>query len=154
MTQGYLKEPEKGAELWNGSWLHTGDIASIDPHGIVEIKDRIKDVIKTGGEWISTLELESLISSHAAVRSVAVVGIPDEQWGERPLALVVCKEGEDLEPQAIATYLQGFVDRGHMTKWAIPRQIRIVPDIPKTSVGKINKRLIRELETSNGKDII
>ena len=65
----------------------------------MEIKDRIKDVIKTGGEWISTLELESLISSHAAVRSVAVVGIPDEQWGERPLALVVCKEGEDLEPQ-------------------------------------------------------
>ena len=154
LTQGYLKEPEKGAELWNGSWLHTGDIASIDPHGIVEIKDRIKDVIKTGGEWISTLELESLISSHAAVRSVAVVGIPDEQWGERPLALVVCKEGEDLEPQAIATYLQGFVDRGHITKWAIPRQIRIVPDIPKTSVGKINKRLIRELEASNGKDII
>ena len=141
MTQGYLKEPEKGAELWNGSWLHTGDIASIDPHGIVEIKDRIKDVIKTGGEWISTLELESLISSHAAVRSVAVVGIPDE-------------EGEDLEPQAIATHLQGFVDRGHITKWAIPRQIRIVPDIPKTSVGKINKRLIRELEASNGKDII
>ncbi|MDU5731344.1 MAG: hypothetical protein E6Z80_22470 [Citrobacter freundii] len=93
-------------------------------------------------------------SSHAAVRSVAVVGIPDEQWGERPLALVVCKEGEDLEPQAIATHLQGFVDRGHITKWAIPRQIRIVPDIPKTSVGKINKRLIRELEASNGKDII
>ena len=109
---------------------------------------------KTGGEWISTLELESLISSHAAVRSVAVVGIPDEQWGERPLALVVCKEGEDLEPQAIAAHLQGFVDRGHITKWAIPRQIRIVPDIPKTSVGKINKRLIRELEASNGKDII
>lgn len=84
----------------------------------------------------------------------ALPGIPDEQWGERPLALVVCKEGEDLEPQAIATHLQGFVDRGHITKWAIPRQIRIVPDIPKTSVGKINKRLIRELEASNGKDII
>lgn len=94
LTQGYLKEPEKGAELWNGSWLHTGDIASIDPHGIVEIKDRIKDVIKTGGEWISTLELESLISSHAAVRSVAVVGYLMSS-GRTPLALVVCKEGED-----------------------------------------------------------
>lgn len=116
-------------------------------------QDRIKDVIKTGGEWISTLELENLISSHAAVRSVAVVGIPDEQWGERPRSGGLQGRGGP-EPQAIATYLQGFVDRGHITKWAIPRQIRIVPDIPKTSVGKINKRLIRELEASNGKDII
>ncbi|ALR77552.1 fatty acid--CoA ligase [[Enterobacter] lignolyticus] len=149
LTQGYLKEPEKGAELWSGSWLHTGDMASIDPSGIVEIKDRIKDVIKTGGEWISSLTLESLISSHPAVRSVAVVGIPDEQWGERPLALVVCKEGAFLEPQAVAAHLQGFVDSGHINKWAIPRQIRIVPEIPKTSVGKINKRLIREIEISN-----
>lgn len=150
LTQGYLKEPEKGAELWDGGWLHTGDMASIDPYGIVEIRDRIKDVIKTGGEWISSLSLESLISAHASVRAVAVVGIPDEQWGERPLALVVCKEGTFLEPQDIAAHLQRFVDSGHINKWAIPRQIRIVEEIPRTSVGKTNKRLIREIEISKG----
>ncbi|HEY6609508.1 MAG TPA: fatty acid--CoA ligase [Pseudomonas sp.] len=146
LTQGYLKEAEKGAELWEGGWLHTGDMASIDARGVVEIKDRIKDVIKTGGEWISSLELESLISQHAAVASVAVVGIPDAQWGERPLALVVCAPGEDLDQQAIEVHLQQFVESGHINKWAIPRQIRFVADIPKTSVGKINKKLIRETE--------
>lgn len=146
LTQGYLKEPEKGAELWDGGWLHTGDMASIDARGVVEIKDRIKDVIKTGGEWISSLELESLISQHTAVASVAVVGIPDEQWGERPLALVVCAPGECLDQRAIEVHLQQFVASGHINKWAIPRQIRFVADIPKTSVGKINKKLIRETE--------
>jgi fatty-acyl-CoA synthase len=146
LTQGYLKEPEKGAELWEGGWLHTGDMASIDARGVVEIKDRIKDVIKTGGEWISSLELESLISQHAAVASVAVVGIPDAQWGERPLALVVCAPGESLDQRAIELHLLQFVDSGHINKWAIPRQIRFVADIPKTSVGKINKKLIRETE--------
>ena len=146
LTQGYLNEPEKGAELWEGGWLHTGDMASIDARGIVEIKDRIKDVIKTGGEWISSLELESLISQHAAVAAVAVVGIPDPQWGERPLALVVCTPGECLDQKAIEVHLQQFVESGHINKWAIPRQIRFVADIPKTSVGKINKKLIRESE--------
>ncbi|MGY3945306.1 fatty acid--CoA ligase [Aeromonas tecta] len=146
LTQGYLKEPEKGAELWQGGWLHTGDVASITPLGTVEIKDRIKDVIKTGGEWISSLALENLISAHAAVHAVAVVGIPDEQWGERPLALVVCKEGNNLDQQAIAAHLQHFVDSGRINRWAIPRQIRVVQEIPKTSVGKVNKRLIREQE--------
>ncbi|WP_369959747.1 fatty acid--CoA ligase [Pseudomonas benzenivorans] len=146
LTQGYLGEAEKGAELWNGGWLHTGDMASIDSRGVVEIKDRIKDVIKTGGEWISSLELESLISSHVAVSAVAVVGIPDAQWGERPMALVVCKPNESLDQQAIEAHLLQFVEGGRINKWAIPRTIRIVSDIPKTSVGKINKKLIRESE--------
>jgi fatty-acyl-CoA synthase len=146
LTQGYLHEPQKGAELWQGGWLHTGDMASIDARGVVEIKDRIKDVIKTGGEWISSLDLENLISQHAAVASVAVVGIPDAQWGERPLALVVCAPGASLDQAAIEVHLQQFVDSGQINKWAIPRQIRFVADIPKTSVGKINKKLIREQE--------
>lgn len=146
LAQGYLKEPGKGAELWEGGWLHTGDMASITPNGTVEIKDRIKDVIKTGGEWISSLALESLISAHAAVHAVAVIGVPDAQWGERPLALVVGKEGTNLDAQAIKTHLQGFVDSGRINRWAIPRQIRIVQEIPKTSVGKVNKKLIRERE--------
>jgi fatty-acyl-CoA synthase len=145
LTQGYLKEPEKGAELWLDGWLHTGDMASIDPLGGVEIKDRIKDVIKTGGEWISSLELESLISEHPAVMSVAVVGIVDEQWGERPMAMVVCEPGQYLDRKILEVHLQAFVDGGRINKWAIPKQFKFVTEIPKTSVGKINKKLIREI---------
>jgi fatty-acyl-CoA synthase len=148
LTQGYLNEPEKGAELWHNGWLHTGDMASIDAMGGVEIKDRIKDVIKTGGEWISSLELESLISEHEAVMSVAVVGIADEQWGERPMALVVCEPGQYLDRKILETHLQTFVERGRINKWAIPKQFKFVAEIPKTSVGKINKKLIRESEAS------
>jgi len=144
LTQGYLKEPEKGAELWLDGWMHTGDMASIDPMGGVEIKDRIKDVIKTGGEWISSLELESLISEHAAVMSVAVVGIVDEQWGERPMAMVVCEPGQYLDKQILEAHLLTFVECGRINKWAIPKQFKFVTEIPKTSVGKINKKLIRE----------
>jgi fatty-acyl-CoA synthase len=146
LTQGYLKEPEKGAELWLDGWMHTGDMASIDSMGGVEIKDRIKDVIKTGGEWISSLELESLISEHAGVMSVAVVGIVDEQWGERPMAMVVCEPGQYLDKQILETHLQTFVECGRINKWAIPKQFKFVAEIPKTSVGKINKKLIRESE--------
>ncbi|WP_166362112.1 fatty acid--CoA ligase [Pseudomonas akapageensis] len=146
LTQGYLKEPEKGAELWHSGWLHTGDLASIDPQGRVEIKDRIKDVIKTGGEWISSLDLENLISEHSLVTSVAVVGIADEQWGERPMALVVCEPGKHVDTQMLEAHLQQFVELGRINKWAIPKQFRFVAEIPKTSVGKINKKLIRESE--------
>ncbi|MFJ3366983.1 fatty acid--CoA ligase [Pseudomonas sp. NPDC086251] len=146
LTQGYLKEPEKGAELWLGGWLHTGDMASIDAMGGVEIKDRIKDVIKTGGEWISSLELENLLSQHPAVMSVAVVGIADEQWGERPMALVICEPGTFLDRRILETHLQQFVESGRINKWAIPKQFKFVAEIPKTSVGKINKKLIRESE--------
>jgi fatty-acyl-CoA synthase len=147
LTQGYFKEPEKGAELWQNGWLHTGDVASIDSRGVVEIKDRIKDVIKTGGEWISSLDLENLISQHSAVAAVAVVGVPDEQWGERPMALVVPVTGAALDQPAVEQHLQQFIDNGQINKWAIPKQIQIVGDIPKTSVGKINKKLIREMQS-------
>ncbi|GAA0687840.1 fatty acid--CoA ligase [Marinobacterium maritimum] len=142
LTQSYLNEPEKGDELWQGGWLHTGDIACIHPDGSVEIKDRIKDVIKTGGEWISSLELESLISKHAGVSAVTVVGVPDERWGERPFALVV-PNCEDLETESLIEHLQQFVDDGTINKWAIPKEFKLVDDIPKTSVGKIDKKLIR-----------
>ena len=135
-----------GAELWQGGWLHTGDIGSIDARGGLEIKDRIKDVIKTGGEWISSLELESMISEHPDVTSVAVVGIPDDQWGERPMAMVVCAPATALDQAALEQHLQQFVSSGQINKWAIPKQFKFVADIPKTSVGKINKKLIRENE--------
>jgi fatty-acyl-CoA synthase len=148
LSQGYLKEPEKGAELWQGGWLHTGDLASIDARGVVEIKDRIKDVIKTGGEWISSLELENLISEHAAVISVAVVGVPDEQWGERPIAYVVHDPDKSIDQKDIERHLQSFIDAGKINKWAIPKIIKFVKDIPRTSVGKVNKKRIREDEVA------
>ncbi|CAD5108656.1 fatty acid--CoA ligase [Zestomonas carbonaria] len=143
LTQGYFREPEKGAELWQGGWMHTGDVATLDSMGFIDIRDRIKDVIKTGGEWLSSLELEDLISRHAAVREVAVVGVPDPQWGERPFALLVLREEGGLDAKALKEHLKPFVEQGLINKWAIPSQIAVVTEIPKTSVGKLDKKRIR-----------
>lgn len=143
LTQGYFREPEKGEELWAHGWLHTGDVATIDGMGFIEIRDRIKDVIKTGGEWISSLELEDLISRHPAVREVAVVGVSDPQWGERPFALLVLREEQGLDARGLKEHLKPFVEQGHINKWAIPTQIALVTEIPKTSVGKLDKKRIR-----------
>ncbi|MES2820398.1 MAG: fatty acid--CoA ligase [Pseudomonadota bacterium] len=143
LTQGYFREPEKGAELWTDGWLHTGDVATIDGMGIIDIRDRIKDVIKTGGEWISSLELEDLISRHPAVREVAVVGVPDPQWGERPFALIVVREGQSLDAKGLKEHLKPMVEQGLLNKWAIPTQVALVTEIPKTSVGKLDKKRIR-----------
>src|SRR5690554_5833655 len=137
-------EPHEGEELWQGGWLHTGDVASMEPDNTLTIKDRIKDVIKTNNEWLSSLDLENLISQHPAVAGAAVVGVPDEKWGERPYALVTLKPGENIGLEDIQKHLQQFVDSGDINKWAIPGQIDFVEDIPKTSVGKINKKLIRD----------
>ena len=144
LTQSYFKQPDKGEELWEGGWLHTGDVASMEPDNTLTIKDRIKDVIKTGGEWLSSLDLENMISQHPAVAGAAVVGVPDEKWGERPYALITLKPGESISEQDIKQHLQQFVDSGDINKWAIPEQMRFVEDIPKPSVGKINKKLIRD----------
>ncbi len=143
LTQGYFREPEKGEELWAHGWLHTGDVATLDGMGFIDIRDRIKDVIKTGGEWISSLELEDLISRHGAVREVAVVGVADPQWGERPFALLVLREGQALDAKGLKEHLKPFVEQGHINKWAIPTQIALVTEIPKTSVGKLDKKRIR-----------
>lgn len=143
LTMGYFNEPQKSAELWEHGWLHTGDVATLDDFGFIDIRDRIKDVIKTGGEWLSSLELEDLISRHPVVREVAVVGIPDPQWGERPFALLVLREAQALDAKGLKEHLIPFVELGHINKWAIPSQIAIVTDIPKTSVGKLDKKRIR-----------
>ncbi|MDX1366993.1 fatty acid--CoA ligase [Pseudomonas sp.] len=143
LTQGYFREPEKGQELWEHGWLHTGDVATIDGMGFIEIRDRIKDVIKTGGEWISSLALEDLISRHPAVREVAVVGVADPQWGERPFALLVLRDDQTLDAKGLKDHLKPYVEQGHINKWAIPTQIALVTEIPKTSVGKLDKKRIR-----------
>jgi fatty-acyl-CoA synthase len=143
LTQGYFREPEKGQELWAHGWMHTGDVATIDGMGFIDIRDRIKDVIKTGGEWISSLELEDLISRHPAVREVAVVGVVDPQWGERPFALLVLHADQTLDAKGLKEHLKPYVEQGHINKWAIPTQIALVTEIPKTSVGKLDKKRIR-----------
>mgnify|MGYP000358521051 CR=1 FL=1 len=143
LTQGYYREPEKSDELWAHGWMHTGDVAAIDPMGFIEIRDRIKDVIKTGGEWISSLELEDLISTSPAVKEVAVVGVPDPQWDERPFALIVACEGHEMDAKKLRDHLKPFVDEGRINKWAVPTQIASVTEIPKTSVGKLDKKRIR-----------
>lgn len=143
LSMGYFKEPQKSEELWQGGWLHTGDVATLDGMGYIDIRDRIKDVIKTGGEWISSLDLEDLISRHPAVREVAVVGVADPQWGERPFALLVVREGQSIDARSLKDHLKPFVEQGHINKWAIPSQIAVVTEIPKTSVGKLDKKRIR-----------
>lgn len=143
LTQGYLKDPERGEELWAGGWLHTGDIGTIDGEGYLQITDRLKDVIKTGGEWISSLELEDIISQHPSVSEVAVIGVADAKWGERPLALVVAKPDTEADAEAIKSHVMGFAENGVIPKYGVPERIEIVPAIAKTSVGKINKKQLR-----------
>lgn len=145
LTQAYVGELEKSAELWADGWLHTGDVGTIDRDYTLQIRDRIKDVIKTGGEWVSSLDIENLISQHPDVALVAVVGLPDAEWGERPHAMVVCKPGAQLDRAAIAEHLQQFIAAGVIEKWAIPDTVLVVEDVPRTSVGKIDKKVIRQL---------
>lgn len=145
LTQGYIKDETKSEELWENGWLHTGDIGVIDKEGYLKITDRIKDVIKTGGEWVSSLELEDIISQHEGVDEVAVVGITDEKWGERPLALVVLHDNypDKVTEEDIINFCMTFVEKGIIPKYGIPSKIIINSAIPKTSVGKISKKDIR-----------
>ena len=144
-TQGYYKEPDKTEELWAGGWMHTGDVANVDGYGYIQIVDRLKDIIKSGGEWISSLELENLLSMHEGVLEAAIIGIPDEKWGERPLAIIVPKEGYEgkLTAEDMKVHLNQFVEEGVITDWSVPDEYVFIKEIPKTSVGKIDKKVLR-----------
>ena len=143
LTQGYLKNREQSAKLWRGGYLHTEDIAHIDESGWLQITDRIKDVIKTGGEWLSSLPLETRLSSHPAVEEVAVIAIKDDKWGERPLALVVKKPGAEVTAAELRKILEDEVEAGRMSRYGVIERIEFVEELSKTSVGKINKRALR-----------
>jgi fatty-acyl-CoA synthase len=145
MTQGYFKDVVASETLWNGGWLHTGDVAAIGPDYYVTIADRVKDVIKTGGEWVSSLDIENLLSQVEGIAESAVIGFPDPKWGERPHAIVVVKPdySDKLTPESIKSVLQSKVDSGEINKWYVPDHIKFVPEIPKTSVGKLDKKRIR-----------
>ncbi len=141
----YLKRPDDTRVLWEGDYLHTGDVGHIDSAGTLVITDRMKDVIKSGGEWVSSLELESLSSAVEGVADVAAIGIPDEKWGERPLLLIVARDGveEDAIIDGIVAAAHAAVASGKMSKWAVPEQFRFVDEIFKTSVGKVDKKRLR-----------
>jgi fatty-acyl-CoA synthase len=145
LTLGYLNDPTNSEELWLGGYLHTKDIGTIDPQGYLLITDRIKDVVKSGGEWISSLAIEDIISQYPGVSEVAVIGIPDEKWGERPLALVVLKQESvgvvtDLHVRA---HVKEWAERGVISKWAVP-DVQFVDYLDKTSVGKLDKKVMRQ----------
>ena len=146
LTQGYYKDPDMSEFLWDGGWLHTGDVASVNEHGYVQIVDRLKDVIKSGGEWISSLELESLLSMHKAVQEAAVIGVPDAKWGERPLAIVALREEYrgKINADDLKQHLSQYVEEGKITNWAIPEEYSFVDELPKTSVGKLDKMMLRK----------
>lgn len=143
LTQGYLKDPGRSESLWRGGYLHSGDIGSIDADGRLRISDRLKDVIKTGGEWISSLALEGLISRIPGVSEVAVIATTDEKWGERPLALVVRQAGASLGVDDIRGALAQAAQQGLIPAYAVPEAIRIVDALAKTSVGKLDKKALR-----------
>ncbi|TAI66721.1 fatty acid--CoA ligase [Bradyrhizobium sp. Leo170] len=146
LTQGYFDNPEGSEQLWAGGYLHTNDIAVVSPGGYVHITDRLKDVIKTGGEWVSSLQIEDLITQCPGVLEAAVIGVKDDRWGERPLALVVKETtgAGGATDVAVKAHLKVFADRGVISKYGIPEKILFINSIPKTSVGKIDKKVLRE----------
>jgi fatty-acyl-CoA synthase len=144
LTGGYVDDLDSSRALWQGGWLHTKDVGAIDDEGYLRITDRMKDVIKTGGEWVSSLEIEDLVSRHPAVAEVAVIGVTDPRWGERPVAFVVARPKQAVDTGAVRAHLEQFVRAGRISRYAVPEQVLVVGEIPKTSVGKPNKRLLRE----------
>jgi fatty-acyl-CoA synthase len=132
----YFEDPSSPEKFHDG-WLRTGDVASIDRQGFIRITDRAKDLIKSGGEWISSVELENELMAHPAVREAAVIAKPDEKWTERPLACVVC-EG-DVEADELRKHLEPRV-----AKWWIPDDFAFIDEVPKTSVGKFDKKVLRQ----------
>ena len=143
LTQGYRGDPEASDTLWRGGYLHTQDVGIYDEHGYLRIVDRLKDVIKTGGEWVSSLQLEDLLSRHGAVREAAVIAVPDPKWSERPVALIVLKPDQREDDADLRTHLLKFVDCGTISKFAVPDRFLFIDDLARTSVGKIDKRALR-----------
>ncbi len=138
IAAGYYNDERSGDSFTVDGWLKTGDIATIDPEGYVRLVDRTKDLIKSGGEWISSVELENEIMAHPQVREAAVIGVPDERWGERPLACVVAVSEGALTADDVREHLEGLIP-----KWWMPERIEMIDEVPKTSVGKFSKKDLR-----------
>jgi fatty-acyl-CoA synthase len=138
VMKGYYNDPEATARAFEGGWFHTGDAAVVHPDGYVEIRDRLKDVIISGGENISSVEVEGVLLRHPAVQEVAVVGLPDAQWGESPHAFVVLKTGQSATEEELRTFV-----RHNMAHFKVPKSVTFVTELPKTATGKIQKYVLR-----------
>jgi fatty-acyl-CoA synthase len=136
ITGSYYGDP--APEKFDDGWLRTGDIASVTANGYVRISDRSKDVIKSGGEWISSVELEGHLMAHPDVAEAAVIAVPDPRWDERPLACVVRRDGATVTPTELRDFLASYV-----AKWQLPERWTFIPEVPKTSVGKFDKKVLR-----------
>jgi acyl-CoA synthetase (AMP-forming)/AMP-acid ligase II len=145
LTGGYFGNTDASEQLWAGGYLHTNDIGVITPNGYLQVTDRIKDVIKTGGEWISSLQLEDIIMHCAGVAECAVIGIKDARWGERPLALIVrdAKTNPAVGVEEIKAHVMVAADKGVISKFAVPQKILFVDALARTSVGKFDKKALR-----------
>ena len=139
VARAYFEDEAPAGKFTDDGWFRTGDIVTIDPRGFIEIQDRAKDLIKSGGEWISSVALENALMGHPAVAEAAVVGVPDEKWQERPLAAVVVKEGQSVTPDELRTYLAR-----QFASWWLPDAFEFVPAIPRTSAGKFMKSALRQ----------
>jgi fatty-acyl-CoA synthase len=138
IASGYYNDDRSPESFTSDGWLRTGDVATVDTEGYIRLVDRTKDVVKSGGEWISSVELENEIMGHPSVAEAAVIGLPHEKWGERPLACVVVLEGETLTRDEVISHLEGRV-----AKWWLPDDVIFIDEVPKTSVGKFSKKDLR-----------
>lgn len=152
LTQGYLKDHVHSEKLWKNGWLHTNDIAVVDERGSMRITDRTKDVIKVSGEWVSSVEIEDVIGKHEGVAEVAVIGMPDDHWGEVPLAIVIPKENAQFDDREIKQIVKASVDFGMLPREAITLKVSRAEVIDKTSVGKVNKVALRSRFIKEQKD--
>jgi fatty-acyl-CoA synthase len=138
---GYYLDPEATAEAFGDGWFHSGDLGVMYPDGYIELRDRAKDIVISGGENISTIEVEQALMSHPCVLEAAVVGVPDDKWGERPKAYVVLRSGTGASPADLVAHM-----RTKIAGYKVPRDIDITVELPKTSTGKIQKNVLREAE--------
>ncbi|MGH3254121.1 MAG: long-chain fatty acid--CoA ligase [Streptosporangiaceae bacterium] len=147
VTGSYHKDDDQ-AKFHDG-WLRTGDVGTLDEHGFIELTDRAKDVIKSGGEWISSMELENILMAHPGVAEAAVIGVADDKWGERPLAAIVLRPGADVSADKLRAFMAEQIPR-----WQLPERWCFIDEVPKTSVGKFSKRTMRDAYASGRYEII
>ena len=139
ISSSYYDSPDSGDRWTEDGWFRTGDIVTIHADGYVEIQDRSKDLVKSGGEWISTVALENALMGHPAVLEAAVIAVPDEKWSERPLAVVVYREGQTADADELRAFLAPS-----FAKFWLPERFEFIDEIPKTAVGKFRKTALRE----------
>ena len=141
---GYYRDEEATRKAFAGGWFHSGDLAVVHPDGYVELRDRLKDIVISGGENIATIEVEQALMAHEAIDEAAVVGLPDEKWGEVPVAFVTTRGAAELDADQVTEFL-----RGRLARYKVPKRIAVVDELPKTGTGKIQKFVLRERARSD-----